>query len=159
MVAESYLNLGRLAVKQKKWKEGLGYFASINKNKRQLNRAGRAESNYKYGLCLERLGRTDDALLVYNAVIAVYGSYLDWSSQALENAFELAYKTDDPEKKIKAYMYLRKILYMFQKADERDCSSGALERLRRRLPEVRNELGLTPQQLQEIDEKLGITQE
>ncbi|NOY00508.1 MAG: tetratricopeptide repeat protein [Verrucomicrobia bacterium] len=159
LIPDSYMNLGRLAVKQKQWENGREYFGKINKNKKWLDRLARAESNFYYGLCLENLGKTDDAIKVYNAVIAVYGSYIDWSSQALERGFELAYKIDDPEKKIKAYSYLRKILYMFKNAKEEDAPAGALGRARRRLPAIRNELGFTPEQLKELDAKLGITEE
>jgi len=159
LIPDSYLNLGRLAIKMEDWEGARENFGKINKNKKWLDRLARAESNFYYGLALEHLGKTDDAIKVYNAVIAVYGSYIDWSSQALERGFELAYSIDDEEKKIKAYSYLRKILYMFQKAKEVDAKSGALGRMRRRLPAVRNELGLTPEQLKELDFKLGIIED
>ena len=159
LIPDSYMNLGRLAVKQKQWENGREYFGKINKNKKWLDREARAESNFYYGLCLENLGKTDDAIKVYNAVIAVYGSYIDWSSQALERGFELAYAIDDPEKKIKAYSYLRKILYMFQNGKESEAPSGALGRARRRLPAVRNDLKLTPLELKELDLKLGIDED
>ncbi len=159
LIPDAYLNLGRLAIKMEDWESARGSFGKINKNKKWLDRVARAESNFSYGLALEHLGKTDDAIKVYNAVIAVYGSYIDWSSQALERGFELAYSIDDPQKKIRAYSYLRKILYMFQKAKESDAPSGGLGRMRRRLPAVRNELGLTPEQLQELDLKLGIVEE
>jgi len=159
LIPESYMNLGRIAVMQDRWKDGREYFGKVNKSKKWLDRAERAESNFKYGLCLEMLGKTDDVILVYNAVIAVYGSYIEWSSQALERGFELAYRTDDLEKKIKAYNYLRKILYMFQNAKDADAPSGALGRMRKRLLEVQKELGLTPNQLREIDINLGIIQD
>ncbi len=156
-IPEAYMNLGRLAVKQELWEKGREHFSKINKNRVWLDRQSRAESNFLYGFCLEKLGKTDDAIKVYNATIAVYGSYIDWSSQALERGFALAYKIDNHEKKVKAYSYLRKILYMFQRAKR--CPSGALSRVRRRLPEVIVELGLTPEQVTKIDVNLGIVRE
>ncbi len=159
LIPEAYLNLGRVSVKLERWEDGREYFGKINRNKKWLDREKRAESNFYYGLCLEKLGKTDDAIKVYNAVIAVYGSYINWSSQALERGFELAYAIDDPAKKIRAYSYLRKILYTLQNAEESEAPSGALGRMRRRLPGVRNELGLTPEELREIDFKLGIDDE
>lgn len=159
LIPEAYLNLGRVSVKLERWEDGRENFGKINKNKKWLDREKRAESNFFYGLCLENLGKTDDAIKVYNAVIAVYASYIAWSSQALERGFELAYAIDDPAKKIQAYSFLRKILYTLQNAKESEDPSGALGRMRRRLPGVRNELGLTPEQLQEIDFKLGISEE
>ncbi len=159
LIPDAYLNLGRLATKLEDWEGAREYFGKINKNKKWLDRPARAESNFRYGVALENLGKTDDAIKVYNAVIAVYGGYTEWSSQALEQGFELAYKINDPEKRIRAYSYLRKILYMFQKAKESDDPSGALARLRRRLPAVRNELNLTPEQVAEIGLQLGIVEE
>ncbi|MCF6313332.1 MAG: tetratricopeptide repeat protein [Verrucomicrobiales bacterium] len=159
LIPESYLNLGRLAIKTQDWEEAKERFGKINKNKKWLDRMARAESNFYYGLALENLGRTDDAIKVYNAVIAVYGSYIDWSSQSLERGFNLAYNIDDPDKKIKAYKYLRKLLYMFAQQKEEDAPSGALGRIRRRLPAVQNELSLTPEQLTQIDLELGIVDE
>ena len=81
-------------------------------------------------------------------------SNIIWSSQALERRFELMYNTYDPNEKTRAYSHLRKILYMFKNVKK----SGALTRMRKRLPRVRRELGLTPEQLLEIDMKLGIIQ-
>ena len=158
LIPETYLNLGRVSVKQQRWEDGREYFGKINKNKTWLDREARAESNFNYGLCLENLDKTDDAIKVYNAVIAVYGSYGNWSCQALEKGFELAYKIEDSNKKLKAYRFLRKILFMFQDFKEEDVPSGALGRMRRRLIAVRTQLGLTPEQMQEIDVELGIAE-
>lgn len=155
---EEMLNIGRELMKQERWEEARRQFGAINQHRKGLGGLVRAEGNFSYGLCLEKLGKTDDAIKVYNAVIAVYGSHVTWASQALERGFNLSYQANEPEKKIEAYSYLRKILYMLQNFQEANDPSGALGRMRKRLPEVVKELGLTPGKLAEIDHKLEITQ-
>lgn len=156
LVPHAYLNLGRISVKREKWKDGLQYFGKIIKTKKWLDRQERAEANFSYGLCFDQIGKTDEAIYVYHNVFIVYGSYVDWSSQAVERGFELAYSKEGQEAKIRAYTYLRMVLYMLQMGREEDAPSGALGRIRRRLPEVIKELGLTSEQLLEIDRELGI---
>lgn len=89
-------------------------------------------------------------------MLAVYGSYANWSSQALERGFELAYGKGGRDEKIKAYTYLRKLLYMLQMIKDKEAPSGALTRVRRRLPMVINALKLTREQVLEIDQEMGI---
>lgn len=159
LIPEATLSLGRVLVKLERWEEAKKRVAFIKKDKFWLDKNGRAEMNFLYGLCLEKLGSSDDAIKVYNAVIAVYGDYPDWSCQALERGFNLAYAIDAPEKKVKAYSFLKKILYMFQNFREAEVPSGALSRLRERLPRIRKELGITAKQEAEINWRLGLPEE
>ncbi|MFK5922129.1 MAG: hypothetical protein QM496_08105 [Verrucomicrobiota bacterium] len=153
------LKLSQELIGQKRWEDAKKQLGALNKRRKGVSRLERAELNFNYGLCLEKLGKTDDALKTYISLIAVYGSYVTWSSQALERGFNLSYQKTELEKKINAYKYLRKILYMFQKFQETDDPSGALSRIRKRLPEVAKELKLTTEQQRDIDISLGIIEE
>ncbi|MFK5923889.1 MAG: tetratricopeptide repeat protein [Verrucomicrobiota bacterium] len=159
LTPKATLYLGRVLVKLEDWPAAKEALVMINKNKDWLDKLGRAESNFLYGLCLEKLGKTDDAIKVYNAVIAVYGEYSEWSLQALERGFEIAYSSDDPEMKLKSYRYMKKLLYMFQNFGDAPGSGGSLERLYERRDTVKVELGITEEQEREIDRKLGISWE
>lgn len=71
------------------------------------------------------------------------------------NPTNLDIELDNRDKKIKAFMYLRKTLWMYR--DVLNCGGGgALGRVRHRQTEVINELRLTEEQLKEIDDQLGI---
>lgn len=150
------LELTRELMRQERWEDAREQLGKINKSRAPLGSAIRAETNYRYGLCLEMQGNKDDSQKVYNAVIAVYRSQIEWSSQALERGFELAYQNKDPEERVKAYRYLRKILWIFEGYVEEETLSGALTRLRKRLPVIKNELGLSSEQSRKIDVKLGL---
>ena len=137
------LELGRRLIKMERWEDAKEQFGRINKKKDWLERDQRAESNYLYGLSLEELNEYDSAIKIYNAVIAVYTSYPEWSCQALERGFNLSYQIKDPKKKLAAYTYLKKTLNTFKDVEEVDVPSGSLARIRKRLPVVRKELGIT----------------
>jgi len=136
------LELGRRLIKMERWEDAKEQFGRINKKKDWLERDQRAESNYLYGLSLEELNEHDSAIKIYNAVIAVYTSYPEWSCQALERGFNLSYQIKDPKKKLAAYNYLKKMLFVFKDVHEAVVPSGSLTRIRNRLPLVRKELGI-----------------
>ncbi len=161
LMPEATLYLGRVLVKLKDWSAAKEQLGTINKNKGWLDKLGRAESNFLYGLCLEKLGKTDDAIKVYNSIIAVYSSYAEWSLQSLGHGFELAYRIDDHKKKIKAYIYLKKVLYMFRLfgGSGQDRVTVLMKRLRERRDEVEVELGISKEKEAEIDKDLGISWE
>ncbi|MCF6311429.1 MAG: hypothetical protein L3J39_03165 [Verrucomicrobiales bacterium] len=158
LTPKATLYLGRVLVRLEDWEAAKKALGTINKNKDWLDKLGRAEAIFLYGMCLEKLGETDDAIKVYNATIAVYGEYAEWSLQALQHGFELAYRIDDLEKKIKAYSYLNKLIYMFHNfGNNREGRvSELMKLLRERRDEVKVELGISEEQEREIDRKLGI---
>ncbi len=161
LTPKATLYLGRVLVKLEDWEGAKDWLTAINKNKGWLDKGGRAESHFLYALSLEKLGKTDDAIKVYNATIVVYGEYAEWSLPALQHDFELAYRVDDSEKKIKAYSYLKKLLYMFRFFGDNSEGrvSALMKLLRERRDAVKVELGITEEQEREIDRKLGISWE
>lgn len=115
-----------------------------------------AEATYRYGFCLEKIGDTDEAITQYRVLITAYLAFEDWSSQAFERAFEHIYKSSDSDERLHVYTSLRRFLYQFQLMREEDYPSGALARLRNRLPEIEADMKLTDRQIAEVDEFLGI---
>jgi hypothetical protein len=95
-------------------------------------------------------------------VIAAYPGMIKWAGVALERSFNLSYEQFDGQrdKQIEAYAFLRLMIRRYDTPQfQGENSSESLDRLRRRLPEVRIELGLTAAEQTEIDDELGIKKE
>lgn len=169
---QSYLNLADLHIKAKEWKDALAALDAINKNKEYFgkDRAKRAEAAFKLGLVLDELGEPAEANQAYLSVVSTYPAYYDWVTQAWEKYipnsladFEKM-ETKDPlstalkrEKQLKLYELSVKYLYQWQNlVPERDAPSGALERLRREVPEMKNSLQITPEEELRILTNLGL---
>ena len=163
LIPEAWLELGRVDMKLGRWDDAKTAFATINKNKKWLEAEERAESNYSYGMCLEEVDDIAGAFQAYNIVWVTYAKYPDWATQALEKVMELGFKdaeaniTDPIElrtKKIDFYKLLKKKMYQWQNFPDTD----ALRRLQRRVPEMRDEIGITAEEEQAIDFELGLDQ-
>ncbi len=162
LIPEAHLNIARTAVKQKKWDLAMEYLEPYINNKRwdASRKKRRAEAMYLYGFSLENDGQIDEAIKIYNANFGVYPGYPEWVARGLERGFDLGYKRDYPTpeeaqtKKIQAYKYLRRVLFSYQKMPEGEYD--ALDELRRKQEGVEIDLGLSVQQIGEIEEELGI---
>ncbi len=170
--AQSFLNLADLHIKAKEWKDALTALDAINKDKSLFakERAKRAEAGYKLGLVLDELGEPAEANQAYLSVVSTYPTFYDWVTQAWERYipnsladFEKM-ETKDPlsialkrEKQLKLYEITQKYLYQWQNlTTEKDAPSGALERLRREVPEMKNSLQITPEEELRILNNIGI---
>ncbi|MCB1062812.1 MAG: tetratricopeptide repeat protein, partial [Verrucomicrobiae bacterium] len=160
---DAWLELGRVDMALERWADAKEAFAKINQNKKWLTAVERAESNYNYGVCLEKVGDLGGALQAYNAVWVTATKYVEWSSQAFEKVMILGFQdieanNTDPivirAKKIEYYELLKLKMFQWQQFEETD----ALRRLKRRLPEMRDELGITVEEEKAIDFKLGLDQ-
>ncbi|MCB1088350.1 MAG: hypothetical protein KDM63_14980, partial [Verrucomicrobiae bacterium] len=129
--------------------------------KRWLKPEERAEATYKFGVALENLGDVGGAFQAYTAAWVTYAKHYEWSTQALERWLVLGFKDaedniKDPielrTKKIEFYKTLKRKLIEWQNFPDTE----ALQRLRLRLPEMRNELGITPEEEQQINFQLGL---
>lgn len=164
LIPYGWLERGRVAMKLERWEEAKEAFATINKQKTWLNKVERAESNFAYAQCTEKLGDIAGAIEIYIVVWTNYGAYPNWASQAFEKYLELGLKDaeslQDPlelrTKKIEYYKWLQRKLFQWQNWADDDDPTGALRRLRRRLPELKSELAITPEEQQAIDFELGI---
>ncbi|MCB1232418.1 MAG: tetratricopeptide repeat protein [Verrucomicrobiae bacterium] len=162
LVPGGWLELGRIDMKLERWEDAKEDFATINKNKKWLTPEERAESNYSYGVCLEKVGDLGGALQAYNIVWVTYTKYAEWATLAFEKVVTLGFEDaekniTDPialrAKKIEYYKLLKKKVYEWQKFD-----TDAYRRLQRRVPEMRDELGITPEEEKAIDFELGLDQ-
>ncbi len=159
LIPEAYVNIGRFAVEQKDWETAEKYLAEYMRNKTydRGRKERRAEAQFKLGLAYQNRDETDKAIVAYNNTFAAYAAYPQWSAQAVENGFKLAYERnyDSPEDQraaqMKAYEYLRVVLYSWQK--QPDNEYPALENLRLIRDRVEGELGLTQEQIREIEQR------
>lgn len=170
--AQAHLNLADLHLQSKEWKDAHAALDIINKDKTLFpkDRAKRAEALFKLGFVLDELGDPAGANQAYLGVVSTYAAFHDWVTQAWErylpnslkdiNAMELT----DPlttalkrKRELTLYKLCVKNLYQWQALDEKtDSPSGALTRLRRRVPELKAELNVTPVEEAEILRELGI---
>lgn len=169
---QAYLNLADIHIRAKEWKDALAALDAINKNKEYFgkDRAKRAEAGFKLGLVLDQLGEPAEANQAYLSVVSTYPSFYDWVTQAWEryipnsladfeklpvdNPISIALKR---EKQLKLYEISVKFLYQWQNLKpETDAPSGALERLRREVPEMKNTLRILPEEELRILTSLGL---
>ncbi len=164
LVPEAHLNIARISIERKKWKTAMEFLEPYINNKRwdQSRKERRAEAMYLYGFTLENDEQIDEAIKIYNANFGVYPGYPEWVAQGIERGFELGFNREyaSPEegleKRLQAYKYLRRILFSWQNMPEGDYD--ALDRLRRKREGVEVELGLTADQIREIEIELGLRQ-
>ncbi len=165
LVPEAWLDLGRVDMKLERWEDAKNAFATINQNKKWLKAEQRAESNYNFGVCLEEVDDIAGAFQAYQVVWLTYSKYAQWATQAFEKWIELGFKDaeaniTDPialrTKKIEFYKWLKKKVYEWQGPGYSETES--YPRLQRRLPEMRNELGITPDEERAIDFETGLDQ-
>jgi tetratricopeptide (TPR) repeat protein len=169
--AQAYLNLADLHIRAKEWRDAHEALEVINKNKDFFarDRAKRAEAGFKLGLVLEELGDAA-APQAYVAIMGAYPGMYDWITQAWERYIPLsladinAMPLGDPvsialkrERELSLFRLTVKYVYQWQKLDEAtDAPSGALGRLRRQVPELKDQLRITPEEESRILREVGI---
>lgn len=165
LVPEAWLDLGRVDMKLERWEDAKEAFATINQNKKWLKAPERAESNFNFGVTLEQIGDVAGAFQAYQIVWLTYSRYPEWVTQAFEKWIELGFKDaeanlTDPialrAKKIEFYKWLKKKVYEYSGPGYSE--TEAYPRLQRLLPEMRNELGITPDEERAIDFETGLDQ-
>ena len=77
---EAVLGMGRLLSEDEKFEEALVHWENYLDH-RSWNKA-RAEVNFRYAECLDRAGRTKEALKAYVGTYVNYAGHLDWSARA-----------------------------------------------------------------------------
>lgn len=175
LIPEAYLNLGRIGIVKKDWDLTREYLTTyINNKKWHASRKElRSEATHLYGIATMNLGMEandpakknqllDEATAIFNANIAAYMAYPQWSAQSAEQAFDLIFNRDwDPEvqraKQIQAYSFIRRVLYSWQDIKVED--ADALERLRLLPSRIEGELALSQEEINNIETELGIRQQ
>ncbi len=171
--AMAYLNLADLHMQNKEWREALPVLQEINRDKDLFARekVRRAEAAFKLGVVYDELGDHAAANQAYVSVVGTYSAFHDWLTQAWERYIpnSLAEIQKEPEtdplsialkRKRKLALYKLSVKYLYSWSgwtDENDSPSGALARLRRRIPELKAELNVTPEEEAKIMNELGIS--
>lgn len=174
LIPEAHLNLAKLHIGAKEWRDALPYLDEINKNKTwfKSERVKRAEAGFLYGNVLEELDAPGEAAQAYVVMVATYGAFPDWVTQGWERYIPLsladieAMPTDTPidqtakrKRELALYRLTRKYLYQWQNWTDEDCPSGALRRLRRDVEDMKIELAVTPEEEAQVLFELGIATE
>ncbi|MDF1825178.1 MAG: tetratricopeptide repeat protein [Verrucomicrobiales bacterium] len=171
LVPDAYLNLAKLHMNSKEWRDAFTALDVINKKKNYFkeNRAKRAEAGFLLGTVLDEMGEPAEANQAYVAVMGAYGSFYDWVTQAWEryipNSIEdIEAMPAGTEEEIAAkrarqlalYRLSRKYLYSWQDLTDEDSPSGALRRLRRDIDTMKSDLAITPEEEQQVLIDLGL---
>lgn len=105
LVESASVGIARLLMKDKKYEEALPRWEAYMDNAAWNKFA--AEANYSYGLCLDLLGKTDEALVVYINTYNAFPGYLDFSTVSyIRAALIMKEKGED----LKALLILKDML-------------------------------------------------
>lgn len=161
------LNLARTFIKLGDWAGAKGPLTAINANSRMFVREKhlRAEAGFLFGRALEETGEVASALKAYLATWAAYQGYPEWSTQSIERILDIqleeSKKLSGPAlrlKQLELFTFLKLRIFEWSKWTEDQDPSGTLLRLRQRLPAMRIEMKVTPEEERLIDQKNGLTQ-
>ncbi len=173
LVPQAHLNLAKLFIKNKEWKDALAELGIINKQKNFFkgDRAKRAEAGFLMGEVLDEMDDPAGANQAYLAVVSTYGAYPDWVTQAWERYIPNSVadfekmptstpeeQVDKRKREIALYRLTRKFLFQWQDWTDEVAPTGALRRLRRDIEDMKNELGITPEEEQQILFDLGLSE-
>lgn len=174
LMPQAYMNLSKLHIQNKEWKDALTALDVINKEKNYFKneREKRAEAGFLMGTVLDELDEPAEANQAYLSVVSTYARYYDWVTQAWERYipnsiadFEKMPTTTPEEqaekraRELALYKLTKKFIYQWQNLDEEtDAPSGALRRLRRQITDMKSEMAITPEEELAIDIELGIAQ-
>lgn len=174
LVPQAYLNLAKLHIGSKEWKDALAALDAINKNKNYFKkeREKRAEAGFLMGNVLDELGEPAEANQAYLSVVSTYGAFPDWVTQAWEKYIPNSIadfekmptgtpeeQAEKRERQIALYGLTRKFLFQWQNWTDEMSPSGALRRLRRDILEMKTELGITPEEEAAVEFKHGLQTE
>ncbi|MEM6278255.1 MAG: tetratricopeptide repeat protein [Verrucomicrobiota bacterium] len=171
LVPEAHLNLAKLHIDNKEWKDALDQLDIINKNKNFFKgeREKRAEAGFLLGTVLDEMNDPAKANQAYVAVIGAYGAFPDWVTQAWEryipnsiedfeampvgNEEQIAAKR---ARQLALYRLTRKYLFQWQNWTDEETPSGALRRLRRDVEVMKSDMAITPEEEQQVLIDLGL---
>ena len=171
---QAWLNLALLHIKNRDWKDALAALDTINKEKKyfQDDKAKRAEAGFLLGTVYDEIDDPVSANQAYLAVVSTYGKFGDWVTQAWERYIPNSLAdfdkmpVDNEEAKaakrgreIALYRLTRKFLYQWQDWTDEDTPSGALRRLRRQIEDMKNDMGITPEEEAQVMSDLGLGQQ
>ncbi|MDF1753343.1 MAG: tetratricopeptide repeat protein [Verrucomicrobiales bacterium] len=106
------VGVARLLTEDGKYEEALPLWEAYMENN-AWNKFS-AEANYNYGLCLDKLGQTDEALVVYINTYNAFPGYVEFSTLAyLRSALIMKGKGED----LKALLILKDMLTRMQKIE------------------------------------------
>jgi tetratricopeptide (TPR) repeat protein len=144
LLEDSSIELGDLAVADEDWTGGLDIFQKYQKNK--TFKRQRPKANFMIARCYEGQGDLTRAQKAYVGVFAVYTGHLEWSAQAhLRNA-NIEWNKGTEISKHNAYEMLRDLERMLGMHDGKEADVGGwVNKAIRRLNELRDELGITPE--------------
>lgn len=171
LVPDAYLNLAKLHINSKEWRDALTALDVINKQKNYFkeDRAKRAESGFLMGTVLDELNEPAEANQAYLSVVSTYAAFPDWVTQAWEKYipnsiadFEKMPEGDEEQilakrqRELALYKLTRKFLFQWQNWTDEESPSGALRRLRRDIDTMKSDLGVTPEEEQQVLIDLGL---
>ncbi len=174
LVPEAHMNLAKLFIKNKEWKDALAELGTINKQKNFFkgDRAKRAEAGFLMGTVFDELGDPGKANQSYLAVVSTYGGFSDWVTQAWERyipnsladfekmpASTEEEQLDKRKRELALYKLTRKFLIQWSDWTDEVAPSGALRRLRRDIEEMKSDLAITPEEEQQVLFDLGLIKE
>ncbi len=177
LIPESYLQLGRLYIADKNWKDAVESLDVVNKQKKYFSKelVKRAEATYLLGYSLEQMEDEAAAAKAYLVVWSVYGKYADWVAQAFERFVPLSKKaiaelpTTTPEeiaekrkRELDLYKLYFKQMYVWQNFKEdkmSDDGAAAIQRLRRELDALKIDFKITPEEDAKIKFDLGLPEQ
>gem|GEM_PF-566467 len=174
LIGPALLNLAKLHIKSKEWRDALEPLKTINGDKKIFSKekAKRAEAGFLLGTVFDEMGDPVNANRSYIALMGAYPSEADWVTQAWEryipNSLADIEKmpTGTPEeqlakreRELALYRLSRKYLYMWQRWTDEMAPTGALRRLRRDIETMKTDLRIAPEEEQMILRQLNIAPE
>jgi len=155
-------------VKLDDWPSAKTTFEKINNSTKMFikEKQLRAEANFTFGLALEKTGDLANALKAYTGVWGAYQGYPEWASQSTEKIINIQLEESKKmtgmelrKQQLQLFTFLKTTLYTWQKWKDDDDPTGTLIRVRQKLPVLRIELNITPEEEKNIDIKNGLTAE
>ena len=159
LVPESFPDLireGNLLMEQERWADALIPFKEVINQHSVKHRSEKAEANYKIGVCYEKLGEEKYAVGAYTSVLATYPAEVEWASRALESRVQITAKPGETEDPIAEYRFLRKTSFILQRNVGNREVPEALKRILESVPQIAKDLGLTDDQIANVDREHGI---
>lgn len=174
LIPQAWLNLSTLHIKNKEWSDAREALDTINKEKKwfQDEKEKRAEAGFLLGTVYDELDDPVAANQAYLAVVSTYGKFADWVTQAWERYIpnsladfeKMPADTEEArlakrQREIALYRLTRKFLYQWQNWTDEDAPTGALRRLRRQIEDMKNDMGITPEEEAQVMSDLGLVRE
>ncbi|MEO0413969.1 MAG: hypothetical protein AAF226_03340, partial [Verrucomicrobiota bacterium] len=170
----AYLNIAKLHMQEGEWSDANDNLKIINEKKNYFksDREKRAEATFLWGQALDKMGDKLGANRAYLSVWSTYNAFPDWATQAVEayipnSLDDIRNRPQGTEEEklakrkseLTLYNLLMKQVYVWQKIKPEETPSGALVRLRRRLPTLRSELNISTAEDEQVKFDLGLPED